>query len=162
MKFHSINSAAGVKHTTMLASVVVDAKEGKDVPRIVVTGNTNNTHHFNLTVPLPPETPVDLALAEAAFRTMSVINPYRVALYAFEKAEVNGVRPVEANRIIEEWIEKAPTSVYSPERALFENLGGLSFLIDNNVAMAETWFSKAQKSDPDFAPAKLNLAFIAL
>jgi Tfp pilus assembly protein PilF len=160
--FEAAKAAAGIEHTMVLASVVVDTKDGKSSPRIVVAGNTNGNSHFNLTVPLTETTPVDLALAEAAFRTMERINPYLAALYAFGRAEKNGVHPVEAERIVEEWIDNAPTNVYSPERALFENLRGLSFLIDGDPASAEVWFQKSNKSDPEFGSATINLAFIAL
>lgn len=160
--FEAAKTAAGIKHTAVLASVVVDTKDGKDIPRIVVAGNTNGTHHFNLTIPLSETTSVDLALAEAAFRTMKEISPYLVALYAFERAERNGVHPTEADNLVKAWIENAPTSVYSPERALFENLRGLSALVDNDVATAEAWFQKARKSDPECAPARLNVGFMAL
>lgn len=160
--FEAAKAAAGIEHTTVLASVVVDTKDGKSSPRIVVAGNTNGTSHFNLTIPLTESTSVDMALAEAAFRTMNEINPYLAALYAFGRAEKNGVHPVEADRLVEEWIENAPTNVYSPERALFENLRGLSFLIDGDPASAEVWFQKSSKSDPEFGPATINLAFMAL
>lgn len=160
--FEAAKSAVGINYAKVLASVVVDTKEGKDVPRIVVAGNTSNTHHFSFTVPLTPDTPVDSALAEAAFRTMNEINPYISALYSYQRAEKNSVHPTEADRLILEWLEKAPTSVQSPERGLFENLRGLSHLLDNDLILAETWFLKAHKSDPESVPAILNLAFIAL
>ena len=160
--FQAAKTAAGIEHTTILLSVVVDSKDGKSIPRIVVAGDTHGTSHFNLTIPLAESTSVDMSLAEAAFRAMTEINPYIAALYAFERAAKNGVHPVEADRLVEEWIENGPTNVYSPERALFENLGGLSSLIDGDTASAEMWFQKSSKSDPELGPATINLAFMSL
>ena len=160
--FEAAKAAVGISYSTVLASVVVDSIDGKDFPRIVVTGKTENLKHFNLTVPLTSSSSVDLALAEAAFRTMKEISPYLTALYAFSRAEKNGVHPSQADGLVAEWIGKAPTSTYSPERALFENLRGLSFLIDNDPVAAEVWFTKANKSDPELQPAILNLGFMAL
>ena len=159
--FEAAKAAMGISYSTVLASIVVDTIDGKDFPRIVVTGNTENLKHFSLTVPLTSSSSVDLALSEAAFRTMKEINPYLTALYAFSRAEKNGVHPSQADALISEWIANAPTSVYSPERALFENLRGLSSLIDNDPIAATAWFNKANKSDPDLQPAILNLAFMA-
>ena len=159
--FEAAKAAMGISYSTVLASIVVDTIDGKDFPRIVVTGNTENLKHFSLTVPLTSSSSVDLALSEAAFRTMKEINPYLTALYAFSRAEKNGVHPSQADALISEWIANAPTSVYSPERALFENLRGLSSLIDNDPIAATAWFNKAHKSDPDLQPAILNLAFMA-
>ena len=159
--FEAAKAAVGISYSAVLASIVVDTIDGKDFPRIVVTGNTENLKHFSLTVPLTSSSSVDLALSEAAFRTMKEINPYLTALYAFSRAEKNGVHPSQADALISEWIANAPTSVYSPERALFENLRGLSSLIDNDPIAATAWFNKAHKSDPDLQPAILNLAFMA-
>lgn len=159
--FEAAKAAMGISYSTVLASIVVDTIDGKDFPRIVVTGNTENLKHFSLTVPLTSSSSVDLALSEAAFRTMKEINPYLTALYAFSRAEKNGVHPSQADALVSEWIANAPTSVYSPERALFENLRGLSSLIDNDPIAATAWFNKAHKSDPDLQPAILNLAFMA-
>ena len=159
--FEAAKAAMGISYSTVLASIVVDTIDGKDFPRIVVTGNTENLKHFSLTVPLTSSSSVDLALSEAAFRTMKEINPYLTALYAFSRAEKNGVHPSQADALISEWIANAPISVYSPERALFENLRGLSSLIDNDPIAATAWFNKAHKSDPDLQPAILNLAFMA-
>ena len=159
--FEAAKAAMGISYSTVFASIVVDTIDGKDFPRIVVTGNTENLKHFSLTVPLTSSSSVDLALSEAAFRTMKEINPYLTALYAFSRAEMNGVHPSQADALISEWIANAPTSVYSPERALFENLRGLTSLIDNDPIEATAWFNKANKSDPDLQPAILNLAFMA-
>ena len=159
--FEAAKAAMGISYSTVLASIVVDTIDGKDFPRIVVTGNKEGLENFSLTVPLTSSSSVDLALAEAAFRTMKEINPYLTALYAFSRAEKNGVHPSQADALISEWIANAPTSVYSPERALFENLRGLSSLIDNDPIAATAWFNKAHKSDPDLQPAILNLAFMA-
>lgn len=160
--FEAAKAAVGISYTTVLASVVVDSIDGKDIPRIVVTGNTEDLRNFSLTVPLTSTSSVDLALAEAAFRTMEEINPYLTALYAFSRAEKNSIHPSQADSLVEEWLEKAPTSVYSPKRALFENLRGLSSILDNDLTAAEAWFTKANKSDPELQPAILNLAFMAL
>lgn len=160
--FEAAKAAMGISYSTVLASIVVDTIDGKDFPRIVVTGNTENLKHFSLTVPLTSISSVDLALSEAAFRTMKEINPYLTALYAFSRAEKNGVHPSQADALVSEWIANAPTSVYSPERALFENLRGLTSLIDNDPIAATAWFNKANKSDPDLQPAILNLAFMAI
>jgi Tfp pilus assembly protein PilF len=159
--FEAAKAAVGISYSTVLASIVVDTIDGKDFPRIVVTGNTENLKHFSLTVPLTSSSSVDLALSEAAFRTMQEINPYLTALYAFSRAEKNGVHPSQADALVSEWIENAPTSVYSPERAQFENLRGLSSLIDNDPIAATAWFNKANKSDPDLQTAIINLAFMA-
>ena len=159
--FEAAKAAMGISYSTVLASIVVDTIDVKDFPRSVVTGTTENLKHFSLTVPLTSSSSVDLALSEAAFRTMKEINPYLTALYAFSRAEKNGVHPSQADALISEWIANAPTSVYSPERALFENLRGLSSLIDNDPIAATAWFNKAHKSDPDLQPAILNLAFMA-
>ena len=159
---HAAQTTVGLKHTVLLASIVADSKDGKDIPRIIVTGTSHDARHFDLTVALSPETMLDKALAEAAFLAMKEINPYIAALYAFEKAEVDGVHPTQARILIEEWLAKAPTAVHSSERALFENLLGLSLLIDNDPASAEKWFLRAHGSDPGLAPARLNVAFMAL
>jgi hypothetical protein len=158
--FEAAKAAVGISYSTVLASVVVDSIGGKDFPRIVVSGNMEDVEHFSLTVPLTPNTSVDLALSEAAFRTMKEINPYLTALYAFSGAERNGVHPTQADSLVEEWIANAPTSVYSPERALFENLRGLVSLIDNDPIAAESWFSRANKSDPELQAAILNRGFM--
>ena len=160
--FEAAKAAVGISYSTVLASVVVDTIDGKDFPRVVVTGNTKKLQHFSLSVPLTSSSSVDLALSEAAFLTMKEINPYSTALYAFSKAEKDGVHPSQADALVSEWIANAPTSVYSPERALFENLMGLSSLIDNDPIAATAWFNKANKSDPDLQPAILNLAFLAI
>lgn len=158
--FEAAKAAVGINYSTILASVVVDSIGGKDFPRIVVSGSMENLKHFSLTVPLTPNTSVDLALSEAAFRTMKAINPYLTALYAFSRAEKNGVHPTQADSLVDEWIANAPTSVYSPERALFENLRGLVSLIDNDPIAADAWFSRANKSDPDLQAAILNRGFM--
>ena len=160
--FEAAKAAVGISYSAVLASIVVDTIDGKDFPRIVVTGNKEGLENFSLTVPLTSSSSVDLALAEAAFRTMKEINPYITALYAFSRAEKNGVHPSQADALVSEWIANAPTSVYSPERALFENLRGLTSLIDNDPIAATEWFNRANKSDPDLQPAILNLAFLAI
>jgi hypothetical protein len=160
--FEAAKAAVGIKYSTLLAGVVVDSIDGKDFPRIMVTGQTEALKHFSLTVPLTSGSSIDLALSEAAFRSMNVINPYLAALYAFSKAERKGVYPFEADGLVEGWLANAPTSTYSPDRALFENLNGLSSLLDRDPVAAEAWFNKAHRSDPELHVALLNMGFMAI
>ena len=156
-----LKAAVGISYSTVLASIVVDSIDEKDFPRIVVTGNTEQLKNFSLTVPLTSNSSVDLALSEAAFQTMKQINPYLTAIYAFSRAEKNGIHPSQADSLVSEWIASAPISVYSPDRALFENLRGLTSLINRDPIAAEAWFRRANESDPDLQVAILNLAFMA-
>ena len=159
--FEAAKAAVGISYSTVLASIVVDSIDEKDFPRIVVTGNTEQLKNFSLTVPLTSNSSVDLALSEAAFQTMKQINPYLTAIYAFSRAEKNGIHPSQADSLVSEWIASAPISVYSPDRALFENLRGLTYLINRDPIAAEAWFRRANESDPDLQVAILNLAFMA-
>lgn len=154
-------STVGVNHPNLIVNVVVDKKEGKETPRIVVAGDNGDGKNIGFSVAMNSEA-LDAALADVAFKSMLEINPYIATLHALENSEAADQPPLEAKRLIEGELSDATRDEFDTGRAQFENLMGLTQLLLRNPDEAGRWFVKAANSDNSFEAAILNKAFMAM
>lgn len=158
----SAKARAGIDETLLVIGIVADSSDKASVPRIIITGNKIRKKPISLALPLASDTSIDAALYDAALLTMAEVDPYITALYYFERANGSGERPLSALNLIADRLNYTSASNFSSERALFENLNGVSYLLTNDITAADHWFDKALTSNPQLPLASLNRAFTEL
>jgi tetratricopeptide (TPR) repeat protein len=132
--------------------------------KLVLSGFSKDSGYFVIKVENDPDAPMDLdeLIREGAYQIVLKLNPYIAALHRMETAVSQGTSLEPVKAMIEGLIDVLPDRPIDPDRARLENLLGLVALLQEDLELAEMYFTQAIASDPDSHVATLNMAFVDL
>lgn len=151
----ALQMAFGVKPARLEGSVINE----KNRSVFIVDGYSHETGAFNVRLEQEPGETVTTLLQRGAVESMWKMQPYRAALYTFDTELLAGRVDNQQERL-QKAIDVLPPTPIHPERALLQNLLGISALFENDPAAAQRHFEASAESDPGNIVPLLNLAFL--
>lgn len=154
---YSLQRSLGYDVARVRANVVLDG----DKTSLVVVGQLRRGKEFKFSLTRRPDETLVSLIRRGAHETAYQMEPYLALLHFVQAAQSCESLPKIA-KLINAQIAALPASVLNSNRSQYENLRGIAALFCGNANLARQEFSAALQSDPNNAPALLNLAFVEI
>lgn len=127
--------------------------------RMIITGFSPDHGYFAFSA-AQADRKFDEMITNGAWEAVRYLDPYYAVLARFVDGIQKGVSEAQLRNEVLGELNSRDTWMSDHDRALMQNLVGISELLDNNLAAARPWFEKTVALDPVNPVGWLNLGFL--
>jgi hypothetical protein len=127
--------------------------------RMIITGYSPQGGYFSFSA-AQSDRKFDEMIRAGAWEAMRYLDPYYASMARFVRGIESGETADALRTAILADLTASDGIMSQPDRALMQNLAGISYLLSNDQTAALSWFEKVVTTDPDNPVGWLNLAFM--